>query len=301
MDAALARPAAPSLPRVSTGALFALPATLLLVLIHLVPMVVLVALSTTDYELGAITARHVGADNLARAFADADFRRSLRNTLLYVAMVLPAAVLLGLLVALLVHARKRTRSLYEVIYFLPVTATLIAMATVWQFVLHPTLGPIAAVLRLFDRATPAFLTEPALVLPTLAFIGIWQLVGFNMVLFLAGLSAIPRDLYEAAALDGAGGAIDRFLRVTWPQLGPTTMFVTVTSAITAFRVFDTVAVLTQGGPMGASSVLLYTIYLEAFQYFHLGYAAALTLVFLAFVILFAILQAFAFDRRVHYG
>ncbi|MDW8445526.1 MAG: sugar ABC transporter permease [Acetobacteraceae bacterium] len=287
--------------RALTGAAFAAPATLLLLLIHVVPIVVLFSLSATDYELGAIVTRAVGLANYERAFADPAFRRSLANTLLYVSIVLPASVLGGLLVALLVHARRRTRSLYEVIYFLPVTSTLIAMATVWQFVLHPTLGPIAAVLRAFDRATPSFLTEPDLVLPTLAFIGIWQLVGFNMVLFLAGLSAIPRDLYEAAALDGAEGAIDRFLRVTWPMLGPTTMFVTVTSAITAFKVFDTVAVLTQGGPMGASSVVLYAIYLEAFQYFHLGYAAALTVVFLAFVIVFALAQAFAFDRRVHYA
>ena len=120
-------------------------------------------------------------------------------------------------------------------------------------------------------------------LPTLAAIGIWQLVGFNMVLFLAGLSAIPRDLYEAAEIDGCRSGIDRFLTITWPLLGPTTMFVIVTTSITAFKVFDTVAVMTRGGPMGSSEVLLYAIYLEGFQYFHMGYAAALTLIFLAFV------------------
>ena len=115
-----------------------------------------------------------------------------------------------------------------------------------------------------------FLSEPAYVLPTLAAIGIWQLVGFNMVLFLAGLSAIPRDLYEAAEIDGCRSGIDRFLTITWPLLGPTTMFVIVTTSITAFKVFDTVAVMTRGGPMGSSEVLLYAIYLEGFQYFHTG-------------------------------
>jgi len=127
-----------------------------------------------------------------------------------------------------------------------------------------------------------------------------QLVGFNMVLFLAGLSAIPRDLYEAAEIDGCRSGIDRFLTITWPLLGPTTMFVIVTTSITAFKVFDTVAVMTRGGPMGASEVLLYAIYLEGYQYFHMGYAAALTLIFLAFVLLFSILQTFVLDRRVHY-
>jgi multiple sugar transport system permease protein len=119
-----------------------------------------------------------------------------------------------------------------------------------------------------------------------------------MVLFLAGLSAIPRDLYDAAEVDGAGGPIERFLTVTWPMLAPTTLFVAVTSSITAFKVFDTVAALTQG--KYGSEVLLYAIYLEGFQYFKMGYAAALTVVFLAFMLVFSVLQAFQFDRRVHY-
>ena len=215
--------------------------------------------------------------------ADPVFRRALRNTFLYVALVLPGAVLLGLFIAVLVHGRTRTRWFYQVIYFLPVTSTLIAMATVWQAILHPRLGPINAALRFLGFDEIAFLSEPSLVLPTLAVIGIWQLLGFNMVLFMAGLSAIPRDLYEAAEIDGCNGGLDRFLTITWPLLGPTTMFVIVTTSITAFKVFDTVAVMTRGGPAGASEVLLYTIYLEGFQYFHTAYGAALTLVFLAFV------------------
>ena len=147
----------------------------------------------------------------------------------------------------------------------------------------------------------AFMSEPSLVIPTLAMIGIWQLVGFNMVLFLAGLSAIPRDLYAAAEIDGCSGAIDRFLTITWPMLGPTTMFVIVTTSITAFKIFDTVAVLTRGGPMGSSEVLLYNIYLEGFQYAHLGYAACLTLIFMVFILLFSVIQTFVLDRRTHYG
>jgi multiple sugar transport system permease protein len=300
----MAAPAAPQRARARAesriGAAFALPAALLLLVIHLVPGAVLVALAFTDYELGAVSLRFVGLANFAQALEDPVFRRSIGNTLAYVAIVLPGGVLLGLGAALLVHARTRMRSVWEVVYFLPVTSTLIAMATVWQFVLHPRLGPVNAVLRGLGLGEWAFLSEPSLVLPTLAFIGIWQVVGFNMVLFLAGLTAIPRDLYDAAALDGAGGGPDRFLRVTWPLLGPTTMFVTVTTSITAFKVFDTVAVLTRGGPAGASEVLLYAVYLEGFQYFRLGYAAALTLVFLAFILALAVLQAFALDRRVHY-
>ena len=170
----------------------------------------------------------------------------------------------------------------------------------WTFLLHPKLGPINGLLGVVGIAPRAFLSDPSLALPTLAMIGIWHLVGFNMVLFLAGLTAIPKDLYEAAEIDGCANPVDRFLTITWPLLGPTTMFVIVTTSITAFKVFDTVAVMTRGGPMGSSEVLLYDIYLEGYQYFHMGYAAALTLVFLAFVLLFSILQTFVLERRVHY-
>ena len=281
-----------------TGGAFAAPAAILLVAIVLAPLACLIVLSFTDYELGAVMITWVGLDNYTKAFADPVFRRAITNTLLYVAIVLPGGVILGLLVAILVHGRTRTRGFYEVIYFLPVTATIIAMAAVWQFVLHPRLGPVNALFRDLGFSERAFLSDPALLIPTLAAIGLWHIVGFNMVLFLAGLSAIPRDLYDAAAVDGANGPINRFLTVTWPQLAPTTMFVAVTTSITAFKVFDTVAVITQG--KDGSEVLLYAIYLEGFQYFKMGYAAALTVIFLAFMLVFSVFQAFQLDRRVHY-
>lgn len=283
------------------GTIFAAPALLLILVILLAPLAVLVALSVTDYRLGAVALRVVGLDNYAAMLADPVFQRSLRNTFLYVAFVLPAAVFGGLGVALLIHARLRTRTLYEVIYFLPVTSTLVAMATVWQFMLHPALGPVTPLALDLGFGRLDLLNDPDLALGTLALIGVWQMIGFNMVLFLAGLSAIPRELYEAAALDGARYAIDRFLRVTWPMLGPTTMFVTVTSTITAFKVFDTVVVLTRGGPLGSTETLLYILYLEGFQYFRMGYAAAMTVVLLAFLAGFSILQARVLERKVHYA
>jgi multiple sugar transport system permease protein len=269
------------------------------VLLYLMPIACLMVLSASNYELGAIDVQWVGWENFSKALNDPVFLRSLRNTLLYIAIVIPSSVLLGLAAALLVHGRKRSRGFYEVAYFLPVTATLIAMATVWQFLLHPKLGPVNHLLQLLGFSAQAFISDPAWVMPTLALIGVWQLLGFNMVLFLAGLSAIPADLYDAAAVDGADSFWDRFLCVTWPQLGPTTLFVTVTTCITAFKVFDTVATLTQG--RSESEVLLYAIYLEGFHYFKMGYASALTLVFLLFILVLSALQMRHFDRKVHYA
>jgi len=283
-----------------TGMGFALPAALLLLMTSLAPLAALIVLSFTDYHLGDLDFNVVGLANFAKAVHDPVFQRSLSNTLIYVGIVLPFAVCLGLLVAILVHGRRRTRGFYEVIYFLPVTSTLIAMATVWTFLLHPKLGPVNALMGELGMQPRAFLSDPSLALPTLAVIGIWHLVGFNMVLFVAGLTAIPKDLYEAAEVDGCANPIDRFLTITWPMLGPTTMFVIVTTSITAFKVFDTVAVMTHGGPMGSSEVLLYSIYLEGFQYFHTAYAAALTIVFLAFMLVFSVVQTFVLERRTHY-
>ncbi len=280
------------------GSLFATPAVVLLLATILAPLIALVVLSFTDYELGAVDVRWLGGDNYRQALGDPVFRRAVSNTLLYVALVLPGGILLGLLAALAVHGRKKSRGFYETAYFLPVTATLIAMAAVWQFLLHPRIGPVNAVLKAVGLPEQAFLSEPSLLIPTLAFIGLWNVVGFNMVLFLAGLSGIPKDLYDAAEVDGAGGSVDRFLTVTWPMLAPTTLFVAVTTSITAFKVFDTVAVLT-GGKNG-TEVLLYAIYLEGFQYFKMGYAAALTVIFLLFLLVFSVFQAVKLDRRVHY-
>ncbi len=142
-----------------------------------------------------------------------------------------------------------------------------------------------------------FLTDPATALPTLAVIGAWQLIGQTTILFLAGLSTVPSDLYDAAALDGMAAGWDRFVRVTFPMLGPTTLFVVVTTTITAFQAFDAVAALTHGVPAGSTETLLYKIYLEAYQYTNMGYASALSVLFLAFIAALSLFQIFVAERR----
>jgi multiple sugar transport system permease protein len=262
-------------------------------------MICLFLLAFTDYEMGNVVIKWIGLTNFNQIFKDPVFKRSLWNTLIYVALVVPISILGGLLIALLVHARTKTRSFYEVIYFLPVTSTLIAMATVWQFLLHPKLGPINSILKLLGLPAQNFLGDPTLMIATLAAIGVWQLIGFNMILFLTGLSSIPKEIYEAASIDGVTNSIDKFLKITLPMLGPTSLFVLVTSSITGFKVFDTVAVLTQG--RNQSEVLLYDIYLEGFTYSKMGYASVLTLVFLLIIVGLSAWQALHMDKKVHYA
>lgn len=277
------------------------PATALIFIFLIGPLIAIALLSLTDYQLGAGTLRFVGLANYAEMFADRVFRRSLENTLTYVAVVVPLSVGLGLGAALLIEAGSSLREFYRTVYFLPVMATLIAMAVVWEFALHPKFGMVNLGLKAVGLAGQDWLQDRRIVLYTLSAIGIWQSVGFNMVLFMAGLTSIPRDLYEAASVDGVSTGWDRFRTVTWPMLGPVSLFVVVISAIRSFQVFDTVQVMTKGGPNRASEVLLYTMYSEGFSFFRSGYAAAVTMVFLVFVLALALLKAWFLDRRVHYG
>jgi len=281
------------------GFMLSLPSGALLVSLYVAPMLCLLLLAFTNYEMGNVDIEWIGFSNFSRVLNDVVFKRSLWNTLLYVLIVVPLSVIGGMFIALLIHARRRTRSFYEVVYFLPVTSTLIAMATVWQFLLHPKLGPINSMLNWVGISSQNFLGDPTLMIATLAGIGVWQLIGFNMILFLTGLSNIPKELYEAAAIDGVTHPVDRFFSVTLPMLGPTTLFVLVTSTITGFKVFDTVAVLTQG--RNQSEVLLYDIYLEGFTYSNMGYASVLTLIFLLIIVGLSAWQSMHMDKKVHYG
>lgn len=280
---------------------FVAPAVLLLTLLMILPLLVVLYLSLTDYTLASVDHKFVGLGNFSKAFGERSTLRALSNTLLYVAIVVPVSVSIGLILALLVHRRQWSRRAYELIFFLPVTSTMVAMAVVFQYLLHGRIGPINAVLTALGFARIDFLTSPGTALYALMGIGVWQLAGFAMVIFLAGLTAIPRDIYEAAALDGADGGFDKFWRFTLPLLAPTTIFVVITSSITAFQVFDTVAVLTKGGPSRSTEVLLYRIYQEGFQYFEIGYASALIIIFLIFVLAFSLLQFWLAERRIQYG
>jgi multiple sugar transport system permease protein len=283
------------------GALMTLPAGIAYLLLLLLPTLATVLLAFTDYELGAPALGWVGLDNFREMAADRGFGVSVRNTLVYVGLVTPVSILGGLGLALLVEAGAKGRAFFRAVFFLPVVSLTVAMAAAWQYLLHPTIGPVNAALRTMGVGTPFWLSSSDTVLLSLAAIGVWESIGFNMVLFMAGLTAIPRELYAAAEVDGARGGFDRFRLVTWPLLGPTTLFVLTISMIRSLRVFDTVAVLTQGGPNKASEVLLFTMYQQGFTYLRLGYSAAITLVFLAVVLALMWVQTRVLDRRVHYA
>ncbi|MDW9782441.1 ABC transporter permease subunit [Sinorhizobium meliloti] len=276
------------------------PAFILLVTLFFLPVVTVFAIALTDWQFGASRLSFVGLGNFREVFADEGFRASLVNTILYVVIVVPGTISLGLVIALLIESGKSCRAFYRAIHFLPFMATLTAMAIAWEALLHPTIGLVNQTLTNFGLPTANWLRDEKTVLPVLAVIGIWQNLGFAMVLFLAGLKSIQQDLYDAADIDGADLWLDRLRTVTLPMLGPVAMFVFIVVALRAFETFDTVQVLTQGGPGHASETLLYTLYRESFEYLRTGYGASVAVVFLLIVVALTLIQARIMDKRVHY-
>jgi multiple sugar transport system permease protein len=282
------------------GAALSAPAVATMIIFIFGPLIAVILFSFTDWQLGRSEFSFASLENYAALFRDPLFWLSLGNTLLYVVIVIPVSVGLGLIVALVIEAGRSGRDLYQTIHFLPVLATTAAMALSWEVIFHPIIGVANALLGLVGLPPQQWLNEPGLVIGTLAIIGVWQHLGFAMVLFVAGLRVIPPELHDAAEIDGADGVWDRFATVTWPLLGPVTVFVVVLVAIRAFEVFDIVAVLTRGGPGESSHVILYTIYREGFSYLRTGYAAALTVVFLIILFALTVAQVRLSERRVHY-
>ena len=277
------------------------PALSLLIGLLFGPALAVILFSLTDWQLGAATFHFVGIANFRTLLSDPIFWKALANTIIYVVIVVPGTVLLGLIVALLIESNPRLRGFYRAVHFLPVMSTMSAMAIVWGTMLHPTIGLVNRALGTIGISGVNWLRDEHTALFALTVIGIWQGFGFAMVLFVSGLKSVPQHLYDAAAVDGADGVFDRLRIVTLPMLGPVTMFVVILTASRAFEVFDSVRVLTQGGPNYASEVLLHRLYTESFDFLRTGYGAALTVVYLGIVVLLTLTQARLLERRVHYS
>lgn len=276
------------------------PAAILMFALLFVPVAVVGVMSLTDWQFGAPTLEWVGLTNYRELLSDGVFRKSIQNTLVYLVVVTLGSIAIGLGAALLIESDKSLRAFYRTAFFMPVASTLIAMAVVWQFLLHPNIGLMNQMLGVFGMEPQNWLHDRSLALYSLAGIGIWQMSGLALVLFLAGLKSVPQDVLDAGALDGIEHPWERFRRITWPLLGPTTLFVVTVCAIRSLQVFDTVHVLTKGGPNKATEVLLHTIYSEGFSFFRMGYASAMTVVFIAGIFCLTQVQHLAMERKTHY-
>ncbi|WP_220504822.1 carbohydrate ABC transporter permease [Microbispora sp. H13382] len=262
------------------------------------PIFGVAGLSLFDWNLMGAPS-FVGLDNYRELAADPEVWRSLFNTVYYVLLNIPAQTVLALLLALALNRRMRGGKVFRVAFVLPWMAMPVALGIVWSWIFDPRYGAVNQVLGMAGIDGPNWLTDPAWAMPVIASVNVWQYTGYTMLILLAGLQAIPHQLYEAAAIDGTTPA-QRFFMITLPLLRPSLFFVLVTNTIGSFQVFDTVFVMTQGGPGGATDVLNFHIYQQGFQLFRAGFASALAMVLFGLILLVTAAQFLYFRKRTVY-
>jgi multiple sugar transport system permease protein len=267
--------------QVRAGWLLLSPALLHSAVFILIPVVTAIVLSLTDYSFGDSWA-WVGLDNYRELFRDQDFRAALVNTILYAIVVIPVSMAIALAIALGLNQKIRAIGFFRTAFYLPTVTATVAIATIWLWIFNPGSGLANGVLSLFGFAPGGWLSDPNTALPSLMIVGIWQGLGTKMIIYLAALQGVSRDLLEAAGLDGAN-RWQSFRNVTWPALGPVQFFVLVTSIVGTFQVFDLVYVMTKGGPGTETTVLVLDIYQNAFQALRLGFASAETVMMMLLI------------------
>lgn len=279
---------------IHAGWLLVLPALTGLVLFVAIPFLLAVGMSFTNLRLGSpLPLEWVGLRQYVRVLTDDTFLRALANNSVFALVVVPVQTGLALSLALLLNRELRGLWIFRALFFMPVVFPLSLVAVVWVLIFAPgPQGMMNALLRTFTLGAwqpRDFLHDPALALPAVMLTSIWQGTGFQMVILLAGLQAIPQRLYEAAELDGAGRG-RRFLHVTLPQLRNPLAFVIVVTSILSFRVFDQVRIMTRGGPQNASTTVIYETVQSAFDRAQVARGAAMAVVFFAVVLLVTVLQ-----------
>ncbi len=253
--------------------LFIAPLVVLFGVFRIVPSVQTLVYSIYKVELLRGRFTLLGLENFRDLLGDAAFRKAMVNTLAYVAAIVPLSAVLGLLLAVLFNTRFALRELFKAVYFAPMVTSTAAAAMVWWWLYNPQYGLFNVLLRLVGIPDQPWLMSSHTALLSIIIFSVWKTLGYNMIIYLAGLQAIPASLYEAAWIDGAG-ALARFWRLSVPLLAPTTTFLLIYNGILAFQVFDQVYVLTGGGPAGATNVVVLDLYRQAFERYNFGYAAA---------------------------
>lgn len=265
----------------------------------LLPVVAALLISLTEWDLLRPPV-WAGFDNYVRLWSDPLFHKVLLNTVIYVLGTVPVQMALALLVALALNQRIPGQLFFRTAYFMPVVASTVAVALVWRWIYHADFGLLNSFLYAIGvNDPPNWLSSTGWALPAMIIMSIWQQVGFSMVLFLAGLQGVPQTLYEAATIDGAGPWA-RFRFITVPMLSSTTFFVLVIGIINSFQVFDQALVMTNGGPANATNTIVFNIYRYGFQFFQMGYAAAMAWVLFAIIFIVTLAQFRVQRNWVHY-
>lgn len=286
--------------------LFILPAVLFFAAIFIFPIFFGFRISLMKWNLISPNKQFIGLKNYIDLFGESLFIKSLKNTVYYIILTIPATIILSLILALMLHSQfTKFTSSFRVIYFVPVVTSWVAVSFIWKWLYQPSYGLINYFFSLIGIPPQGWLKNESQAMPAIAITSIWKMIGFYMVIFIAGLQAIPRTFYEAAKIDGAN-RLQQFIKITIPLLNPTLVFVLVTSVIFSFQVFVPVFVMTYapggqpGGPLNSTRVIVYHLYSAAFRELRMGYGAAIAFVLFGIILIVSLLQLKVLQRRIEY-
>lgn len=284
------------------GWLFLLPTMLGLIILNIIPIFQTVYQSF--FKTGAFGKGNVfvGFDNYIKMFKDPNVWQALINTFKYAIVEVPFSIAIALAVAVLLNRKMRGRTIYRTIYFLPMVAAPAAVAMVWRWLYNSEFGLFNQILKSAGLKTVNWVSDPSITFISIAVVGIWSVIGYNMVLFLAGLQEIPRDYYEAADIDGASGFM-QFYKITLPLISPTMFFVTVTRVIGAFQVFDSIyMMLDKTNPaLQKTQSLVYLFYKYSFIESNKGYGSTIVMLLLLVIMIITVIQMFCQKKWVNYN
>ncbi|MCR4406646.1 MAG: sugar ABC transporter permease [Anaerolineae bacterium] len=286
-----------------TAYLFLLPSFLVFAVFTFLPVIFSLVISLFRWNLPRQPV-YIGLDNFKWLFTDPidapAFHQSVINSFYYALGGIPLNMAISLGLALLLNRRLRGVELFRTMYFLPTITSTVAVSVVWMWIYHPAdYGLLNGLLLRLGLPPQSWLRDPRLAMPALIAMGIWKGMGYNVIIFLAGLQNIPAHLYEAAEIDGAG-EFAKFRKITWPLLGPTTFYILVISVINSLKAFAQIHVMTQGGPLGRTTTIVYYLYQQGFETFRMGKASAVAVVLFALLLVLTFIQFKAVGSRVYY-
>lgn len=292
----------PSLSTTLKALLYLAPALIILIVFNIYPIITSFLMSLyADYDYFNDIVYRYGFDNFLFLLHDADFHLALRNTMIFVLGVVPASIAISLFIALLLNANIKLRGFFRTVYFIPFVTSVVAISIVWRWIFHTEYGLLNYFLSWFGISPIKWLTDPQWAMPSLIILAIWKGLGYNIVIFLAGLQNIPEHYYLAARIDRAS-RWDRFWHITWPLLSPTTFFISIISVIGSFKVFDEIYALFDGrpGPVRSALTVVYYIFEKFYRDQEYGVASAAAYVLFLIVFILTLIQLYIGKRRVHY-
>jgi multiple sugar transport system permease protein len=281
------------------GLLFLLPSMVGLLFMIYGPVAVVFGLGFTEYDV-LRPPKWNGIQNYVYMFTDPLFWKVLFNTLYFTIVSAAAGIVISLVLALLVNLDIPLNGFFRTIFFIPVIVSMIAAAFIWKWMFYSTFGVFNYFLSVIGIKGPLWLDDPRWTMLAVIIMSLWKLVGYNMVIFLAGLKNIPKELYESAEIDGAG-PVSSLFKITLPLLTPTTFFVIIVTLISSFRVFEQTYAMTSGGPANATLTFALHIFNNAFQFYHMGFASSLSFVFFLLVMIITVIQLNFQKKWVFYG